>query len=621
MMVLQSLADINWAELKSRKYTKSPTAWEDMVLYFMLLDRFSDNKEKDYHDSNGKHVNRGKTPLYHESDLDNAVRDEESARRWRDAGVNWIGGNFKGAASKLGYLKRLGVTTLWISPVFKQAKYQQNTYHGYAIQDFLDVDPHLGTREDLKKLVDKAHKMGMYVVLDIIFNHAGNVFGYDQNDVSRELGSLYQSDKVYAVQGFRDEHGDANLPFGPIDLQQFPQAWPDGAIWPRELQSPDTFTRKGYIRNWDNTMEFNDGDFFDLKDIELGSGDVDYFQPSNALRTLVEIYKFWIAYADVDGYRIDTVKHMDPGAVRFFASSIHEFAQSIGKENFYLIGEITGGNKKAYEVLAQTGLDAALGINDIPDKLEYTIKGLTNPQEYFGLFRNSLLEQTHEQAWFRNKVVAMYDDHDQVRRGNYKARFAAGDNRWGKLALGAIAFNMTTMCIPCIYYGSEQGFDGQGDSEKYVREAMFGGDFGAFRTRNRHFFNENHPIYTEVAKILSIRKQKIALRRGRQYLREISGDGITFGYPHTVGGTLHSLVAWSRIFDSQSLLVLINTDSENVSRAWVTIDNFLFHEGQKLRCIYSTDSEQINSEFAVERRSDRDCVHITIPAAGFMIVE
>ncbi len=101
------------------------------------------------------------------------------------------------------------------------------------------------------------------------------------------------------------------------------------------------------------------------------------------------MYKYWIAYTDVDGFRVDTVKHMHPGATRFFTSVIHEFAQNIGKENFYLIGEITGGRQRAFSTLETTGMDAALGIDDIPDKLEYLVKGYRNAREYFDLFRNS----------------------------------------------------------------------------------------------------------------------------------------------------------------------------------------------------------------------------------------
>ena len=67
-------------------------------------------------------------------------------------------------------------------------------------------------------------------------------------------------------------------------------------------------------------------------------------------------------------------------ASRFFGSVIHEFAQAIGKENFYLIAEITGGRQRAFETLETTGLDAALGVDEIPDKTEYLRQGLPEPR-------------------------------------------------------------------------------------------------------------------------------------------------------------------------------------------------------------------------------------------------
>ena len=109
---------------------------------------------------------------------------------------------------------------------------------------------------------------------------------------------------------------------------------------------------------------------------------------------------------------------MELGATRFFASAIHEFAQSIGKERFFLVGEITGGRRRAFTTLEETGLDAALGIDDIPDQLEWLVKGCRDPEDYFDLFRNSLLVRKDSHAWFRDKVVTLYDDHDQVRKGN-----------------------------------------------------------------------------------------------------------------------------------------------------------------------------------------------------------
>jgi glycosidase len=594
------------------------------VLYFLMLDRFSDDREQGYRDNDGQVITSGSSPLFQAGDAGSAVQSEADASRWREAGARWTGGSLKGLTSKMGYLKRLGVTALWVSPIFKQVPYHE-TYHGYGIQNFLDVDPHFGTRAGLRQMVRTAHRYGIYVILDIILNHSGDIFSYtpDRYWMQDPASGQWTIDprwdgNAYPVAGFHDAQGQPTLPFGTVDLKAH---WPHGAIWPAEFQQPGTFTAKGRITNWDYDPEFMEGDFFDLKDIDLGNGTVDDYNPSPALAALCQAYKFWIAYADIDGFRVDTVKHMDPGATRFFTSVIHEFAQRIGKENFYLIGEITGGRTRAFTTLETTGLDAALGIDDIPDRLEYLVKGFRNPSEYFDLFRNSMLVQKESHTWFRNKVVTLYDDHDQVRKGGQKARFCAGDPAWRRLALNAMALNATTLGIPCIYYGSEQGFDGEGDSDRYIREAMFGGEFGAFRSRGRHFFNEDNPLYQELAKILALRRQKIALRRGRQYLLEISGDGQNFGLPALVGGRMLSIVPWLRLFDDQHLLAAINTDSSKARTAWVRLDPGLSPAGSSLTCLYSTDPAQIGQELVVQIAGERSVVSLSVPAGGFVVYE
>ncbi len=644
-MVEKRLRDINFKALTRRSFTKSPVAWEDQVLYFLMLDRFSDGNEQGYRDNAGSLVTEGLTLPFQPADAGNAVQTADDSARWRDAGGRWVGGTLNGLASKLGYLQRLGVTAVWVSPIFHQVSFQ-DTYHGYGIQNFLDVDPHFGTRQDLKSLVKQAHAHGIYVILDIILNHTGNVFDYapDRNWVDLGGGQGYfdvrWDGEQYPVAGFRDPNGQPGLPFGRVDLASSPTAWPNGALWPAEMQDAAFFTRKGHINNWDNFPEYLEGDFFDLKDVSLGQGGLDNYTPSPALHALCDVYKFWIAYADIDGFRVDTVKHMDPGAVRYFSSVIHEFTQTIGKENFYLIGEITGGRDHAFETLETTGLDAALGIDDIPQRIEYLIKGYSNPIDYFDLFRNSLLVQKDSHIWFRNKVVTLYDDHDQVRKGNYKARFCAGDPAFTRLALNVLAFNTTTLGIPCIYYGSEQAFDGQGGSDRYIREAMFGGEFGAFRSRQRHCFNEDHPLYQELAKVLALRKEKIALRRGRQYLRQISGDGVNYGYPQVWGGHMDAIVPWTRHFDDQHVLMALNTDPDRPLQTWVatgaaqtasnkpsslgtTNDGYMTDDQPvaRLKCLYSTDPAQIGQTAPVQTRSGQRVVQLSVPAAGFVIYE
>jgi len=618
-MAEQSVADIDLRALTSRSYFPSPVAWEDEVLYFLMLDRFSDGRETDYLGNDGSRIQSGTTPPFQPGDAGNAPRGA-----WVTAGQGFCGGTLRGLTGKIGYLARLGVSAIWISPVFKQLA-SRETYHGYGIQDFLDVDPRFGTRDDLRTLVQNAHDHGIRVILDIILNHTGDVFGYDPDryETTRDDGTTFMDPRWdgrgYRVAGFRDAQGTPTIPLAPADLATHPTAHPDGAVWPRELQSASTFTRKGRISNWDFDPEFLEGDFSDLKNVQLGQGSADDYHPSDALKTLAAVYKFWIAFADLDGFRVDTVKHMDLGASRFFGSVIHEFAQTIGKENFYLIAEITGGRSRAFQTLETTGLDAALGVDDIPDKVEYLVKGFRNPEDYFSLFRNSLLVQKDSHVWFRNKVVTMFDDHDQVRKGEHKARFCA-DQDADHQVLSALALNATTLGIPCVYYGTEQGFNGSGRSDQFLRETMFGGEYGAFQSRGRHFFHEDGPIYRELSKVLRLRRGTLALRRGRQYLREISGNGTDFGIPRLFGHEIRSVVPWSRIIDETEVLLAINTDPHGSRTAWVTLDNGLHQSGDTMRCVYSTDDAEIGRTVTVEARNGK-AVQLTLPAAGFVVYE
>jgi glycosidase len=137
--------------------------------YFFLCDRFSDGNETGYLDNAGRRVRTGATPAYDPvRDAASALATASSAARWRAAGARFAGGTLRGAASKLGYLRRMGVTVVWLGPVWKQRARDDATYHGYGVQNFLEVEPRFGTREDLVALVSEAHGMGMYVILDIV---------------------------------------------------------------------------------------------------------------------------------------------------------------------------------------------------------------------------------------------------------------------------------------------------------------------------------------------------------------------------------------------------------------------------------------------------------------------
>src|SRR5262245_56621706 len=137
-MSVRRVADLDFARLVDRTFHPSPAAWEDQVLYFLMLDRFSDGRERGYLDESGQPVVDGTTPPLRVTDHGNAIGSPADAARWRDAGAGWHGGTLAGLRSKLGYLRRLGITAVWISPVLRQVP-GASTYHGYGTQNFLDV--------------------------------------------------------------------------------------------------------------------------------------------------------------------------------------------------------------------------------------------------------------------------------------------------------------------------------------------------------------------------------------------------------------------------------------------------------------------------------------------------
>lgn len=181
---MKSSRNFDLNKLKNdRDYTRSPEAWDEQIFYFLLVDRFAGEEDYPPYDPN--------------KDYENVVQNQESKNQWRQNGEDWIGGTLKGITKKLDYLDDLGVTVLWISPILKHPVFSKN-YHGYGIQNFLEIDPHFGNKEDLKELVDKAHSNDIYIILDVIINHSGDVFEYLREDPA-------YTGEQYEVKTFRSK--------------------------------------------------------------------------------------------------------------------------------------------------------------------------------------------------------------------------------------------------------------------------------------------------------------------------------------------------------------------------------------------------------------------------------
>ncbi|MBC8108926.1 MAG: hypothetical protein H7Z14_20240 [Anaerolineae bacterium] len=198
--------------------------------------------------------------------------------------------------------------------------------------------------------------------------------------------------------------------------------------------------------------------------------------------------------------------------------------------------------------------------------------------------------------------VTFVDNHDQITRQYRRFGNGVDDPRQAILAIGYL---LTSMGIPCIYYGTEQGFDGGGNTDAYVREAMFGGKWGAFDTTGMHFFNPKHPIYQGIAEIARVREVEPALRYGRTYFREISGNGEDFGHPIDS----HCTMAYARVLDTTSIVVAMNlTALERDDR--VMVDGNLNEPGATM-----TDLLNPSNTYTIEQNSKGQCF-VRVPLAG-----
>jgi glycosidase len=579
--------------VRRSEYFPSPIDWRDEVLYFLLVDRFSDGGED----------SRPKLDLSRIED----ARTRPGGVPWRwdewaESGAHrWQGGTLRGVQSKLGYLRDLGITALWLSPVFKQ-RVQLDTFHGYGVQDFLDVDPRLGTRDDLVELVSTAHDNGIRIILDIIFNHTGANWVYP-GDV--------REPPFRPFPGF--------YPFGRwIDAAEQPVDMirgDDDGGWPRELQDGDRYTRagKGDLGSGDigdSHAEHKRTDFFSLRDLRL---DV----PS-MLSDLAQIYKYWIALTDCDGIRIDTLKHVSLEEARNFNGAIREFGANIGKLNFFQAGEVAGGDpfQDFYLDGLSRNLSAVLDIGGMRPILENVSKGLVHPRTYFDAF-NALDPGMGSHRNVGNRHVTLFADHDHV--SGEKVRYST-DAASAYQAVAAVAIELFTLGIPMIYYGSEQGFAAPEPSERrflpgfrggdfadrYLREAMFGPvharkpgragfpgagngldenlpGFGPFGSTGHHCFDPSHPAYVRFAALSAVRRAFPALRHGRQYLREFRLPDRPFAV-HGPG----EVIPWARILDEEEALVVVNSHGTQARGGHIVVDRDLSPAGSTMTVIANT---------------------------------
>lgn len=460
----------------------SPSDWRDQNIYFIFTDRFFD----------GDPSNNNANPQL-------AYAPSNSRRHH--------GGDFKGIEKKLDYIKALGATAIWITPIPQNVG--SSGYHGYGADDFYKLQPNWGTTNDLKSLVAAAHARGIYVVLDVVINHAG-----DRIDSANSSWNTTFNSNGYAPR------------------------WRTGQAYPPPFNQLTNFHNNGIINNYTDPEQML-GEVSGLDDLRT---ETPYVRTN-----LVAIYKHWMDVADFDGFRLDTVKHVDIGAWQYFNMQIRNHANAIGKTNFFQFGEIFDGSDDKVGYYTGTKAGGSFAMDSV---LDYPLFYRANSVFAVGTGNTKQLEDHYNiipskyDAAAKDRLITFLDNHDG-------ARFmSAANNDTNKLQL-ALSWLYTSLGIPCLYYGTEQHFNGSNDPNN--REDMFAGRFGGGPAALGDNFNMTQSGFLHIARLNNLRRLYPSLRRGAHLNRanNSGGPGI-FAYARRLGGE-EVFVVFNSAASSQTL--------------------------------------------------------------------
>ena len=528
---------------------------EDEVIYFVLPDRFENaDPSNDRGGLPGDRLTTGYDPTH--------------------KGF-FHGGDLKGLTKQLDYIKGLGATTVWLTPIFTNKavqgpKGQESAgYHGYWITDFTHVDPHLGTDADFKAFVDAAHAKNLKVYMDIVVNHTADVI--QLAECKNGIECPYRSIADYPYQrrggvkgatinqGFDGERDGSTANFAKLKdpnyayTVQVPPAERQVKV-PRWLNDPIYYHNRGnsLFRGESSLM----GDFFGLDDI--------FTENPRVISGMIEIYGAWIDKYGVDGFRIDTAQHVNPEFWQQFVPAILKRAKARGIPNFHIFGEVATSEMDPAHTAVNTRVDK------LPSVLDFSftravvdvLSGTVGTDELAKLFRADPLYEGGANAALR--LPTFIGNHDAGRFPTFVRHFMpkVSDPELLQREMLANAMLLTLRGVPTIYYGDEQGFVGKGGDQD-ARQDMFASQvatynedklLGTSATTARANFNPDHPLYREIADLARIRTSHRALTRGTQLVR----------YSQDKPG----LFATSR-FDpatGREMLLLFNTSTEPLNQ-------------------------------------------------------
>lgn len=540
----------------------------DEVIYFVIPDRFENgDPENDRGGIEGGRLDHGYDPthkgFYH-------------------------GGDLKGLTSRLDYIQGLGATAIWLGPIYQNKAVQgppgneSAGYHGYWITDFYSVDGHLGSDADMKAFVDAVHARGMKVYLDIITNHTADVIQYRECTELSAAGEMPEScnyrslaDYPYTTRGGVDGE-EINTGFmgdrPPFQTEEnFEKlTQPDYAYTPyvpegeEASKTPDWLNYVRYYHNRGNTTFEGEnsiyGDFFGLDDLMT--------EDPHVRDGFIEIYKDWITRYRLDGFRIDTARHVNAEFWQAFNPAMVDHAASIGIPNFHVFGEVYEPDPGALARFTR--------VDNYPSVLDFAFQSavqdvLVSGEPAFRLERLFRADDVYAEG-AAAMAPTFIGNHDMGRFAGFlrSAHPEMPDDELRKRVELGHALMFFARGVPVIYYGDEQGFISDG-GDQLARENMFPSAvdvyndndlIGTDATTAEANFDQSHPLYVAIHQMAGAYRANPALRRGKQVQRlaELDGGVYAFSRLDPEGGEY--LVVVNTRNESRDLNILIDPRSE-----------------------------------------------------------
>jgi glycosidase len=441
------------------------------------------------------------------------------------------GGDLRGIMDRLDYIEGLGTTGIWLTPSFKNRPVQGSGddvsagYHGYWITDFTQIDPHLGTNEEMKELIDEAHSRGMKVFFDIITNHTADVIDYREGEYSYRSKADYPYRDAYG--NVFDDRDYVGKPFPAMDPEtSFPytpyfRTTEDSTVKvPEWLNDPLMYHNRGDSTFAGESSEY--GDFIGLDDL--------FTERPEVVEGMGEIYKAWVDLG-IDGFRIDTVKHVNMEFWQEFSPDVLEHAASVGNEDFFMFGEVFDSNPAYLSTFTTEGeLQATLDFG-------FQSNAVSWAQSRPG---TALRDFFHADDWYTDTDSNVYQtptflgNHDMGRVAMMLQGASADDAELLARVQLANSLMYLTRGQPITYYGDEQGFIGSG-GDKDARQDMFATMTQQYADEkvlaapsgSMDRYDTTHPLYRHISALSSLRAAHPALADGAQIHRYATdGPGI-----------------------------------------------------------------------------------------------